>query len=117
MFNYAEMTTAELIELLFKEEDRVTLEHIHELVQRGDEARPKLLEILHNEDYWYEGQRGEFWIELHAVTILTLMRDPALLPELLSAVMDSYFSEQQWVTARWPEGMQEDSSFVIPTMR
>src|SRR4051812_44060599 len=30
MFNYVEMTTAELIELLFKEEDRVTLEHIQE---------------------------------------------------------------------------------------
>lgn len=107
MFNYAEMATAELIELLFKEEDRVTLEHIQELVQRGDEAKPKLLEILHNEDYWYEGQRGEFWIELHAVTILTLLRDPALLPELLSVVMDSYFSEQQWVTDRWPDFLAE----------
>lgn len=107
MFKYAEMTTAELIDLLFKEEDRVTLEHIQELVHRGDEARPKLIEILHNEDYWYEGQQGEFWIELHTVVILSSMRDPALLPELLSIVMESYFAEQRWVTDRWPELLAE----------
>jgi hypothetical protein len=107
MFDYAGMTTAELIDLLFKEEDRVTLEHIQELVHRGDEARPKLLEILHNEDYWYEGQHSEFWIELHTVVILSSIRDPALLPELLSVVTDSYFSEQQWVTDRWPELLAE----------
>ncbi|MEK7830030.1 MAG: SEC-C metal-binding domain-containing protein [Acidobacteriota bacterium] len=103
MFNYAEMTTVELIDLLFKEEDRVTLEHIQEVVRRGDEAKPRLLEILADEDYWYEGQRGTFWIELHAAMILCSMRDPALLPNLLAIVMDSYFSEQHWVVERWPE--------------
>lgn len=103
MSNYAEMTTAELIDLLFKEEDRVTLEHIQELVGRGNEAKPRLLEILHNEDYWYEGQRGDFWIPLHTVVILSSMRDPKLLPELLSVILHSYFSEQEWVTDRWPE--------------
>lgn len=107
MFNYAEMTTAELIELLFKEEDRVTLEHIQEIAARGDEAKPRLLEILNNEDYWYEGQRAEYWIELHTVTILSLMRDPSVLPNLLSLVMDSYFSEQHWITSRWPELLSE----------
>lgn len=103
MFNYAEMATADLIDLLFKEEDRVTLEHIQEIAHRGDEATPRLLEILANEDYWYEGQRGEFWIELHVLTILSLIGNPAVLPSVLDTVMDSYFSEQHWVTARWPE--------------
>ena len=28
-----------------------------------------------------------------------------------------FFTKVKTVTARWPEGMQEDSSFVIPTMR
>lgn len=103
MFNYAEMTTAELIDLLFKEEDRVTVEHIQEIVRRGDEAKPRLREILLEEDYWYEGQYGNFWIELHTVTILSLMRDEKLLPDLLSAIMTSYFANQEWVTERWPE--------------
>lgn len=103
MFNYAEMTTAELIELLFKEEDRVTLEHIQAVIQRGDEAKPRLLEILLNEDYWYEGQHGDFWISLHATVALCSMRDPQLLPDVLSMVLHAYFSEHEWVTDRWPE--------------
>jgi len=107
MFNYAEMTTAELIELLFKEEDRVTLEHIQALAERGDAAVPRLREILFNEDYWYEGQRAEFWAPLHTVVSLSLMRDPQLLPDLLSIVMHSYFADQHWVTERWPELLAE----------
>lgn len=40
---YAELTTVELIDLLIREEDRVTLEHIQELAARNrisDPARP-----------------------------------------------------------------------------
>jgi hypothetical protein len=103
MFNYAEMTTAELIDLLFKEEDRVTRAHIEELVRRGDEAKPRLREIVANEEYWYEGQYGTYWIELHAVTILSLMRDPEVLPDLIAAIMHSYFADFDWMQERWPE--------------
>lgn len=103
MFNYAEMTTAELIDLLFQEEDRVTRAHIEELVRRGDEAKPRLREIVADEDYWYEGQYSTFWIELHAVTILSLMRDPAVLPDLIAAIMHSYFADYDWLQERWPE--------------
>lgn len=106
MFNYAGMTTDELIDLLFKEEDRVTLEHIQELAHR-DEAKPRLREMLFNEDYWYEGQRGEFWIPLHTAATFSLMRDPALLPDLVSMIMHSYFADQHWVTERWPELLAE----------
>ena len=105
MFNYAEMATSELIELLFQEEDRVTLEHIQEIAKRGDEAKPRLLEILENQDYWYEGQLGEYWIELHVLIILSLMRDPSLIKPVLDTVLDSYFAEQRWVIERWPELM------------
>src|SRR5262245_57648694 len=75
MFNYAEMTTAELIDLLFKEEDRATLEHARELIARGEEAARPLREILANEDYWYEGQGGDLWIVVHAINILGAIRD------------------------------------------
>lgn len=117
MSNYAEMATSELIDLLFKEEDRVTLEHIQEIVRRGDEAKPRLLEILENQDYWYEGQRGEYWIELHALVILSQLNDPSLIPAMLATVMDSYFSEQRWVIERWPELMaQFGETAVEPLM-
>lgn len=97
MFDYAGLSTAELIDLLFKEEDRVTAAHIQELVRRGDEARPRLREILQNEDYWYEGQGGDFWIIYHAFTILGLSAKAEDLEFLLSKLMDVFFADNDWV--------------------
>jgi hypothetical protein len=95
MFKYAEMTTAELIDLLFKEEDRATLEHARELVARGEEAAGPLREILANEDYWYEGQGGDHWIVAHAINILGAMRDSLALPLLIEIVPHAYFSNHE----------------------
>jgi hypothetical protein len=95
MFNYAEMTTAELIDLLFKEEDRATLEHARELIARGEEAARSLREILVNEDYWYEGQGGDHWIVVHAINILAAMRDERALPLLIEMVPHAYFSNHE----------------------
>jgi hypothetical protein len=49
MSDYAGLSTAELIDLLFKAEDRVTAAHIQELVRRADEVLPRLREILQDE--------------------------------------------------------------------
>jgi hypothetical protein len=95
MFNYAEMTTAELIDLLFKEEDRATLEHARELMTRGEEAARPLREILANEDYWYEGQGGDYWIVVHAINILGATRDEQALPLLIEMVPHAYFSNHE----------------------
>lgn len=95
MFNYAEMTTAELIDLLFKEEDRATLEHARELIARGEEAARPLREILANEDYWYEGQDGAHWIVVHAINILSAMCDEQALPLLIEMVPHAYFSNHE----------------------
>src|SRR5512145_2630694 len=92
MSNYAEMTTAELIDLLFNEEDRATMEHARELIARGEEAARPLREILANEDYWYEGQGGDHWIVVHAINILSAMRDEQALPLLIEMVPHAYFS-------------------------
>ena len=54
MTDYTEKSTQELIELLIKEEDRVTLEHIQELAARPDAIEP-LRGILRNDSSW----RGE----------------------------------------------------------
>lgn len=92
MQNYADMTTAELIDLLYKEEDRVTQQHIEELAGRGEEAAARMREILANEDYWYEGRDGEHFIIVHALTVLGLMRDAASLPLMLEMLEHSYFA-------------------------
>src|SRR5262249_34158225 len=95
MLKYAEMTTAELIDLLFKEEDRVTAEHARELIDRGEEAARPLREILANEDYWYEGRGGDHWIVVHAINILGAMRDEQALPLLIEMVPHAYFSNHE----------------------
>jgi hypothetical protein len=92
MIEYRKMTTAELIDLLFKEEDRVARQHIEELVRRGEAAAQPLREILKTEDYWYEGQNGDYWIVVHAIIILSVMRDKKSLPELIEMVPHAYFS-------------------------
>ncbi len=95
MFKYAEMTTAELIDLLFKEEDRVTTSHVRELIDHGEEAAGQLREILGNEDYWYEGQGGDYWIVVHALNILGAMRDEQSLPLILELVQHAYFANHE----------------------
>ena len=92
MFNYAEMTTAELIDLLFVDEDRVDRHHIDELIRRGEEAAAPLREILKNEDYWYEGQGGNYWILVHAIVVLSAMKDEKALSDLIEMVPHAYFS-------------------------
>lgn len=95
----AEKATAELIDLLFREEDRVTWEHIQELAARPDAVEP-LREILRNEHYWFAGEYGEFWIELHAIAILSQMRAAAALPEMMQALRLCYESDFEWIQER-----------------
>jgi hypothetical protein len=103
MVEHAEMTTSELVDLLFKEEDRASRQHIAELVRRGEEAAQPLREILKNEDYWYEGRNGDHWIVVHAIIILSAMRDKKSLPDLIEIVPHAYFSNH------------EDAVEILPT--
>lgn len=104
MSNYAEMPTAELIDLLFKEEDRVTVEHIQAVAQRAD-AQPRLREIWQNEDYWYEGDKGDFWIVYHALTALALNANPDDLPVVMSQFMTPFYADNQWIIGILPAAL------------
>lgn len=94
--NYAEKTTQELLDLLVTEEDRVTLEHIQELVARPDAIEP-LRAQLTDYDYWMEAEHGEWWALYHAFTILSLTRRPELLDDLLEALKYAYIEEFDWL--------------------
>ncbi|HKQ75179.1 MAG TPA: SEC-C metal-binding domain-containing protein [Blastocatellia bacterium] len=107
MLAYTEMTTVELIDLLFKEEDRVTAPHARELINRGAEAACALREILANEDYWYEGQGGDHWIVVHAVNILGAMQDELALPVLIEMVPHAYFSNHDSAVEVLPAALAE----------
>jgi len=118
MFEYAEMTTAELIDLLFKEEDRVTAQHARELINRGADAAGPLREILANEDYWYEGQGGDHWIVVHAINILGAMRDERALPLLLEMVPHAYFSNHDSAVEVLPAALAEYGAAALePLMK
>jgi hypothetical protein len=96
MANYTEKTTDELIDLLLKEEDRATLEHIQELAARSDAIEP-LREILRSDYYWDEGRYGEYWVLYHAFTILSATRNPELLTDIINALMKAYETEFDWI--------------------
>jgi hypothetical protein len=118
MIDYAKMTTAELIDLLFKEEDRVTERHIKELIGRGEEAAAPLREILTNEDYWYEGRNGDHWMPVHAVVVLGALHDEKAFPALIEMVPHAYFSNHDGVMRVLPAALAEyGEKAVEPYMR
>jgi SEC-C motif len=107
MIDYAKMMTAELIDLLFKEEDRATEQHIKELIGRGEEAAAPLREILKNEDYWYEGRNGDHWMPVHAIVILGALRDEKAFPDLIEMAPHVYFSNHEGVMQVLPAALAE----------
>jgi hypothetical protein len=115
MTQYQAQTTAELIALLFQEQDRVTVEHIQELVARPD-ATTRLIEILGNEEYWYEGRNGEWWITMHAITILALKKDLEGLPILLNSLFHSWAVMNDWVGGILPSALAQFGEQAVPPL-
>lgn len=94
--NYKEKSTSELIELLIAEEDRVTLEHIQELVARPDAVEP-LSAWMRDEKHWRDAHDGEWWALHHAFSILSLTRRPELLDDLLQGYRYAYEEDFDWL--------------------
>lgn len=113
MFKYAEMTTAELIDLLFKEEDHATVEHAQELIKRSEDAAAPLREILANEDYWYEGAGGNYWIVVHALNILGAMRDEQALPLMIEMVQHAYFANHDGAVEVFPAALEQFGAMAV----
>lgn len=113
MKNYNTMTTTELIDQLFQDGDRVVLEHIETLAARGQEAAPRLREILANEDYWYEGKEQEHYLVVHALVTLGLMRDPEAFPLMLRMLDHSYFSDHITASGLYPSVLAQYGEFAV----
>jgi SEC-C motif len=107
MIDYAKLTTADLIDLLFKEEDRITEQQIRELISRGEEAAAPLREFLINEDFWYEGRNGDHWIPVHAIVILSAQQDEKAFPHLIEMVPHAYFANHGGVIQVLPAALAE----------
>lgn len=88
MIPYAEQTTEELIALLQTDGSQVTAEHIQELVARPEATVP-LSNILRKRSNWYPSA-VEWWVAVHAVTILALKKDPRGLPSLVRSLFPAW---------------------------
>jgi SEC-C motif len=97
MIAYHEKTTDELIDLLIQEEDRVTLEHIQELIARPDAIEP-LRRILLDQRYWRDTETRQWWVEYHAFTILSATSKPELLPDVVNALVLAYETDYDWIS-------------------
>jgi hypothetical protein len=115
MNTYSEKSTRELIDLLFKEEDRVTLEHIRELAARPDALQP-LREILRNDYYWNEGRHGEWWILYHAFTILSATRNPEVLPDVIDALVRASQTDFDWLQEVSPAALAYFGEPAVETL-
>jgi len=93
MIKYSEMSTRDLIDQLYSQGVRVDQGLMRAVVDRGEEAAGPLREALIDEENWYEGSEGRYWIVQHAMAALALMRDEKSLPLLFEMAPHAYFSD------------------------
>ncbi|MFZ4627317.1 MAG: SEC-C metal-binding domain-containing protein [Blastocatellia bacterium] len=91
-----------LVERLLQLGDRLTVEDLEDIRQAGDSILPILIQVVRDEDAWYEGQGDQYWLVFHAVTLLSLSRNPQVLPDLIDGILPSYFAEYDWLHGHWP---------------
>ena len=91
-----------LVERLLQAGDRLTVEDLDDIRRAGDSILPTLRQIVRDEDAWYEGQGDRYWLVFHAVTLLSLSRNPQVLPDLIDGILPSYFAEYDWLQGHWP---------------
>jgi hypothetical protein len=92
----------ELVDRLHRGADRLTVADLDALLQSREELLPALIQIVSQEDYWYEGQGSGYWVPFHAVTLLSLSRDPRVVDDLIAAILPSYFADYDWLHGHWP---------------
>jgi hypothetical protein len=101
----ARLETAELWQLLIRNEDRVPRNLIDECARRGEAILDLAAGALESERFWTDDQtRGEAWLPVHAVMILGLMPDERA-GALLAGYMRRMANEddlQDWLGGYWP---------------
>ena len=114
------LSTAELWQLLIRNEDRVPRNLIDECARRGDEFLDLAAAALESERFWTDDQtRGEAWLPVHAAMILGLMsQDRAGV--LLAAYMRHMGDEddlQDWLSGYWPAFFRNKPDAQIELMK
>ncbi len=116
------LSPTELIDLLISNEDRVPRNVIDECVRRGDEIVERLGGLLEDGRSWKEeAARGEWWLLLHAVMILGLMRAERaglLLVEFMRRMAQEQDDNLQgWFSGDWPALFRNKPAGILPVLR
>lgn len=95
--NYKRMHNEELIDLLFTEEDRLTLSAAEEIVRRAAEILPMLSEIAMERILW-TAEPPDWWAPIHATYLIGAIGGKDSLVPLMSALRWSDAYDNEWVT-------------------
>ena len=115
----AELSPAELIDIVIENEDRVPRNVIDECARRGDE----MTDWLHQDDFFWlpEAENGEWWLRLHAVMILGLIPNEhagLLLVEFMRRMaIEEDDNLQEWLAGYWPALFKNKPDSVLPALR
>lgn len=99
--NYKSMHNEELIDLLFKEEDRLSHDAAGEIVRRGLEIMPILGEIAMERNMWM-ADLPEYWATVHAAYLIGAMGGKESVVPLMAALRWSDAYDNEWVTEDLP---------------
>ena len=114
------LSTAELWQLLIRNEDRVPRNLIDECARRGDEFLDLAAAALESERFWTDDQtRGEAWLPVHAAMILGLMSDDRAGVLLAGYMRRIPHNEelQDWLAGYWPAFFRNKSDEQIELMK
>lgn len=91
----------ELIDLLFREEDRIPRSIADEIIRRGAEMSPALSDIVMDKLLWI-APLPEWWAPVHATYLLGAIGGQEVLDPLLAALRWADAFENEWVTEDLP---------------
>lgn len=95
------MHNEELIDLLFREEDRIPRSIADEIIKRGTEISPSLSDIVMDKILWI-APLPEWWAPVHATYLMGSIGGQEVLDPLLAALRWADAFENEWVTEDLP---------------
>lgn len=114
MIRYTDMSAAELVGQLYNEGEKVELGLIRALVEKGEDAAVLLRQALADEENWYEGRYGKYWIIQHALAVLSLMKDEKSLPLIFEMLPHAYFADHEAAIETYIAAIANFGSPAVP---
>jgi hypothetical protein len=99
--SFHQLTEAQLVDVLYQHEDRLTRDVIDEFVARGERMIWRLTDLCRDERSWTE-PGAAFWAPIHATFILGAFEDSRALMGLLASLRWSTKYDVDWVYEKLP---------------